>query len=87
MSNPFNALKPNNPYNNNNMAGVRNIYQAMTQSGNPMQMFQNLAMRNPQMQPVLNMLRNGANPQQVFNSLCQQRGINPQEFIRNIVGR
>lgn len=86
MSNPFNALNPNNPYNNNNMAGIRNIYQMM-QSGNPMQVFQSLAQQNPQLQPVANMIRNGGNPQQIFFSMCQQRGINPQQFLSSITGK
>ena len=51
-----------------------------------MQMFQQIAMKNPNMQPVLNMLNNGANPQQLFYQMCKQRGINPDEFIKNITG-
>ena len=86
MSNPFNALNPNNPYNSNNMAGIRNIYQMMMGARNPMQMFQQYAQNNPALQPALNMLNSGMNPQQVFNTMCQQRGINPQEFLRNITG-
>lgn len=87
MSNPFNTINPQNPYNVNNMAGIRNLYQSFRNSGNnPMQLLQNMAMSNPQLQPVFNMLRNGANPQQVFMNICQQRGINAQEFIRNLTG-
>lgn len=86
MANPFNALNPANPYNSNNMAGIRNIYQMM-QNGNPMQVFQQMAQSNPQLQPILNMLRNGGNPQQIFMNMCQQRGINPQQFINSITGK
>ena len=84
MSNPFNTLNPANPYNSNNMAGIRNIYQTMMNSRNPMQMFQQMARNNPNLQPIVNMLNGGANPQQIFNSLCQQRGINPQEFLKQL---
>lgn len=87
MNNPFNVMNPTNPYNANNMAGFRNIYQMMMQSPNPMQLFANMAQRNPQLQPIMQMLRSGGNPQQIFNSMCQQRGINPQEFLKNIMGR
>jgi len=87
MSNPFNALNPANPYNANNMSGFRNAYQMLTQSRNPMQTFMQLANGNPALQPAINMLRQGMNPQQIFNSMCQQRGINPDEFLRNITGR
>lgn len=87
MSNPFNTLNPANPYNSNNMAGIRNAYQMIMNSGNPMQMFRQMAANNPALQPAINMLNQGMNPQQVFNTMCQQRGINPNEFIKNITGR
>ena len=87
MPNPFNTLNPANPYNANNMAGIRNAYQMIMQSGNPIQAFQQFARNNPALQPALNMLNQGMNPQQVFNTMCQQRGINPQEFLRQITGK
>lgn len=74
-----------NPLLQNNPNDLRNLYKAM-QNGNPMQMFQQIAMKNPNMQPILNMLNNGANPQQLFYQMCKQRGINPDEFIKNITG-
>ena len=76
MPNPL--LQPN--YNQ-----MKELYNAM-KSGNPMQMFQQMASRNPNMKPILNMLNSGANPQQVFYQICKQRGINPDEFIKNITG-
>lgn len=87
MSNPFNVLNPSNPYNTNNMAGMRSIYQSLMNSKNPMQMFQQMARGNPQLQPIMQMLNQGANPQQIFMSMCQQRGINADEFIKNLTGR
>lgn len=74
-----------NPLLQNNSNDLRNLYKAM-QNGNPMQMFQQIAMKNPNMQPILNMLNNGANPQQLFYQMCKQKGINPDEFIKNITG-
>lgn len=86
MSNPFNMLNPQNPYNSSNMTSIRNAYQMLIQSKNPMQVFQQLARQNPNLQPVVGMLQQGMNPQQVFNTICQQKGINPNEFIKNITG-
>ena len=77
MPNPFAVGQMNN-----NLAPMRDIYNAMKNAQNPMQVFSNIASRNPQMQPIMRLLNNGANPQQVFNELCKQRGINPDEFIR-----
>lgn len=87
MSNPFNTLNLTNPMNTNNMESIRNAYQMLTQSRNPMQAFQQLAQQNPQLQPALQMLQQGMTPQQIFNIMCQQRGINPQEFLKNITGK
>lgn len=84
MSNPFNTLNPNNPMNANNMAGIRNAYQMLRNSNNPMYVFQQMAQNNPQLQPIANMLKQGGNPQQIFFSMCRQRGIDPQAFIKQI---
>lgn len=78
MANPFNTNNSNNIF--------RNIYQAMSQSQNPYDMFMRLAGNNPQMQPIVNAMRSGMKPEQIFNNMCQQRGINPQEFIKSITG-
>ena len=81
MPNPFNQQ---NTY--NNMANLRSIYQALSSSNNPMQLFQKLAQNNPNLQPIMSMLQNGNSPQQIFYGLCKQRGINPEEFLKNITG-
>lgn len=80
MANPFNTQNTNQSFQ------LQNIYKMLTQSNNPMQMFQQMAYKNPQLRPILDMLRSGNTPEQVFNSLCRQRGINPQQFIKNITG-
>ena len=87
MSNPFNMLNPANPYNSNNMAGIRSAYQMLTSSRNPMQTFMQMAQGNPSLQPAIQMLQQGYNPQQIFNTMCQQRGINPNEFLKSITGK
>ena len=51
-------------------------------SGNdPMAAFMKIAEQDPSLKPVLNMLNQGMSPQAVFNSLCQQKGIDPNTFI------
>ena len=87
MSNPFNMLNPANPYNANNMSGFRSVYQSIMNSRNPTEAFIQMARGNPQLQPAIQMLQQGINPQQIFNTLCQQRGINPTEFLKNITGK
>lgn len=65
---------------------MRDVYNAMRQSNNPMQMFMRLAGSNPQMQPIINAMQRGVNPQQIFNDICQQKGVNPEAFIKSITG-
>ena len=82
MPNPFysaNNTIPNSDY-------IKEIYNAMRQSNNPMQMFMRLAGNNPQMQPIINAMQRGINPQQIFNDICHQKGINPQQFLKSITG-
>ena len=68
------------------MSNIQNAYRMLTQASNPMQVFTQMAQQNPRLQPILNALNQGANPQQLFMSMCQQRGINPQQFLKNITG-
>lgn len=74
-----------NPLLQPNMNQMKELYNAM-RNGNPMQVFNQMAQNNPNMKPILNLINNGHNPQQIFYQLCKQRGINPDEFIKNITG-
>lgn len=85
-NNPFNALNPANPMNSNRIGQMRSMFQTFQNSKNPMMLFQQMASRNPQLQPIMNMLRQGMNPNQIFENICKQRGINPQELINMIKG-
>lgn len=86
MANPFNALNPSNPMRAYDTNGLQSAYKALTGSKNPMQAFQRMAAQNPRLAPVMQALRGGADPQSLFVSLCRQRGIDPNEFIRGITG-
>ena len=74
-----------NPLLQPNINQIKEMYNAM-KSNNPIQMIQKLAQTNPSMQQVLNALNSGANPQALFYQMCQQKGVNPEEFIKNITG-
>ena len=82
MPNPFytNRSNQNNVQNTN----LNELYNVLLTSKNPMQAFNNIAKNNPRMAPILNMLNNGISPQQIFMSMCQQRGINPQDFLNKM---
>lgn len=63
---------------------ISEMYKMFTSMGNPMAAMQQMAMRNPQLKPVVQMLQNGANPEMVFKQLCQQQNIDPDYAINQI---
>ena len=85
MPNPFKTMS-NTYANMPNMNNIRQTYQMLKSKGNPMMLMQNMAQNNPQLKPILQAINSGTSPQQIFNSMCQQKGIDPNEFIKNITG-
>lgn len=84
MSNPFNTMKQ---VNNFNMQNIGNLYQTLMSSRNPIQLIENMAQNNPQLRPIVSALKGGANPKSLFESLCKEKGIDPNEFIKTIQGK
>jgi hypothetical protein len=76
-------MNPLFSHHNPQLQNMSNAYQLLT-SPNPMTLFNRLASNNPNLQPIVNMISKGVSPQQIFNNLCQQKGINPQEFLKQI---
>ena len=84
MPNPFFAQESNEHSTINPSQNLKDLYKLLTQSNNPIQLFTEIAKNNPNMAPVLNLLQNGYSPEQVFNMMCEKRGINPQEFMSKL---
>lgn len=84
--NPFNNINPANPMNSNRIGQMKNMLDTFRNSKNPMMLFQQMAQKNPQFQPVLQMMKQGMNPNQIFENVCKERGINPQEFMNMFKG-
>lgn len=83
MANPIlNMFNNQQAMNTANQFG--NLLNTFRSFSNPYQAFMNMANQNPQMRPIISQIQQGVNPQTIFNSLCQQKGINPQEFIKNL---
>lgn len=87
MGNPFFQAPKQPTYSNNGMSDIRQAYDIFTHSKNPQEVFMKMAEKNPQLQPIAQMIQRGGNPQQLFFTLCQQRGINPQQFLNSITGK
>ena len=86
MANPFYtaATQKTTQNSSNNNLNLNDIYNLLKKSNNPKQVFDNIAMKNPKMAPIVNLLNKGYSPEQVFYTICQQRGLNPQEVLKNI---
>lgn len=69
-----------NPQMLQNIQQVKGMMQQMKTIQNPNIALQQMAQSNPQMQNVLQMCQ-GKNPKDVFYSMCQQRGIDPEQIL------
>jgi len=67
-----------------NMQQLRNMYQSIAHSANPMQMIQQMIAKNPKFAQINNLFRQGQTPEGIFRSMAKQRGIDPDEFIRQL---
>lgn len=84
LFNAMNNMTNNIP--NQQMNDLRSMYQLFKSKGNPMVLFNQIAQRNPKMNPILGMLNQGQNPQQIFYNLCKQQGVDPQSILNQITG-
>lgn len=82
MSNPFYNQPVN--FNGINMGQVKQIYNMLRYSNNPNQLLNQMLANNPQMANAINLIRNNGNYEQIFRNLCNERGINADEFIRQV---
>ena len=64
----------------NPMAG---IFNALRAASNPIAYLQNMALNNPQMQEVVNIInQNGGNAQQAFYAEARNRGKDPMQVLQ-----
>ena len=87
MSNPFfNGKAPGAMKPGVNMGQVRQIYNMLKNSNNPNQLMDQLLARNPQMAQSINLIKKNGNYEQIFRSMCKERGIDADEFVKQITG-
>lgn len=86
MANPF-KQGFSNPQNGNigipNLAPLKNMLAMVNSSKNPQAVINMLAQKNPQFGEIMQMI-GGRNPEQVFYSLCNERGINPNDILSQL---
>lgn len=76
--NPLNNLPPQLIQSINQIKGFLNMA-----NGNPNEIFQQLGKQNPQFNQILQMC-NGKNPQDVFMSMCKNKGIDPNAILKEL---
>lgn len=62
---------------------IGDIKTAMQIAANPEAAFMSMANKNPQFNVVLDMCR-GKDPEQVFKSMCAQRGVDPNDILNQL---
>ena len=60
---------------------AKQIADAYKSSQNPKQLFVDMLKRNPNANTIMSMLKSGGNPKDLFYSLAQQRGIDPNSIL------
>ena len=61
------------------MAQAINVINQIKQNGNPQAAINAMAQQNPNVKKAMEMCQ-GKNPQQVFEQMCRQNGIDPAQF-------
>lgn len=77
FNNPFG--QPTQPTMN-----LQPIVQALQSASNPVAMLQTMAMQNPQLQGIMNVIsQNGGDPMRAFYSEAAKRGFDPSQLDMN----
>ena len=73
----MNTAMQNNP--------IINLFRTVSAAQNPNAMMQQMANNNSQLQQTLDFInQNGGNAKQLFYSMAQQKGVNPETIINQL---
>lgn len=68
-----------------NIQQIRSMMGMVKNAGNPQAMLSQMMQSNPQMNQVMQIVnQHGGDAQKAFYSLCEQRGIDPNEILNMI---
>lgn len=71
----------------NNLAPLKDMYKMIKSAGNPQIMLNQMLGRNPQLKQAMNYInQNGGDPKQAFYKLAQEKGVNPEEILKQFNG-
>lgn len=81
MGNPLLNMLGGAPFKmmNNPLMKMLSMFQ---NGGNPQYLIENMVSQNPQMKPIMNMIKGKNNNQlkETFFNMCKEKGVNPQEL-------
>ena len=65
---------------------VKKMIKAVKSVGNPQMMLNQMMGQNPQLKQAMEFVNaNGGDPQKVFYKLAEERGVNPNEFMQQLM--
>lgn len=68
------------------MQQAKQMFRQMMSMGNPQAMMNQILMNNPNTQQALNFIKQAGNsPQQAFINLAKSKGVDPQEFMKELM--
>ena len=80
MNSLYNQLNQTNQPSQNN--GIQKIIQMAKSGNNPQQLLNSLAVQNPQLNQVMQLVNSGKmTPKQIFMNMANQQGVNPNDII------
>ena len=66
----------------NNLGSIKQMMNNIRSSANPNAMLQSMMAKNPQLQQIMNFVRqSGGDPKTAFYNLAKQKGIDPQQIL------
>lgn len=65
---------------------VKNMIKTLKSFGNPQMMLNQMMGQNPQLKQAMDFVNaNGGDPQAVFYKLAEERGVNPDDFMKQLM--
>lgn len=65
---------------------MNQLYNQLNQNKafNPQTMVNKMLQNNPNLKPVMDMVKNGANPRDLFYSMAKQKGVDPESILSQL---
>lgn len=63
------------------LSNFSNIANMLKGAKDPKSILEKMAYSNPQANAIMNMIKKGNNPRDMFYNLCKQKGVNPDDVI------